>query len=258
MPRHLATVVFSRPSILAAVLLFSQPANAQTVWSGLTKSFSKAAGSDDTLPQNQDPLTANVVLTRGSSGGLINIAAESFYNSTASPALTEWATDLNNPSQTITATNYLNLSFTNWIDAYGGTGTNGFFIPGRSAVVHLVPDDIYLDLEFTNFDAGHNGAYSYLRAEPPAALAGDYNQNGRVDAADYVAWRKGASPNPNTIGDYNTWRANFGSGSGSVAGDGLSSVTAVPEPTFGYTVLGLVVLAFRRAKSRTTATSMSF
>lgn len=251
MPRHLPTVFFSRPALLAAMLFISRPVSAQTVWSGLTKSFSKAAGSDYTLPQNQDPLTANVVLTRGSSGGLINIAAESFYNSSSSPALTEWATDLNNPSETIAATNYSSLSFTDWLDAYGGINTNGFFIPDRNAVVHLVPDNIYLDLRFTSWSPGHNNVYSYIRAEPPAALAGDYNQDALVDAADYVAWRKGASPNPNTIGDYNTWRANFGSGAGTGAGDnGLSAGSAVPEPTFGYALLGSAVLAFRRAKTR--------
>ena len=47
-------------------------------------------------------------------------------------------------------------------------------------------------------------------------LPGDYNNDGTVDAADYVVWRK----NDGTQGGYDTWRANFGqplpgSGSGS-------------------------------------------
>ena len=60
------------------------------------------------------------------------------------------------------------------------------------------------------------------------AISGDYNLNGKLDAADYVVWRKNlGSPsslrNDNTPGvgpdDYTRWRSNFGSpaGSGSAA-----------------------------------------
>jgi hypothetical protein len=70
-------------------------------------------------------------------------------------------------------------------------------------------------------------------------VAGDYNQNGVVDAADYVAWRNSIGQNvplPNRgpgitgpIGqsDYNFWRSRFGATSG--AGSG-ASVASVPEP----------------------------
>src|SRR5262249_30191515 len=56
-------------------------------------------------------------------------------------------------------------------------------------------------------------------------LPGDYNNDGKVDAGDYVTWRK----NPAAFGGaagYNTWRANFGKppGAGSALGGG-----AVPE-----------------------------
>ncbi len=61
-----------------------------------------------------------------------------------------------------------------------------------------------------------------------AALPGDYNHNGVVDAADYVVWRNGGSPNPNSPADYNTWRANFGATAG--GGAGISANTNVPEP----------------------------
>jgi hypothetical protein len=51
---------------------------------------------------------------------------------------------------------------------------------------------------------------------------GDYNQDGSVDAADYVTWRKtGGSP-----ADYDTWRANFGA----TSGGGSVSSASVPEP----------------------------
>ncbi|HEX3600410.1 MAG TPA: PEP-CTERM sorting domain-containing protein, partial [Lacipirellulaceae bacterium] len=81
-----------------------------------------------------------------------------------------------------------------------------------------------------------------------AGVPGDYNNNGVVDAADYVVWRSnvGAATIPNrgtgisgTVGsvDYDFWKAHFGNTSGS--GSGLSSA-AVPEPT----TLALLVLCF--------------
>ncbi|HEX3600311.1 MAG TPA: autotransporter-associated beta strand repeat-containing protein, partial [Lacipirellulaceae bacterium] len=72
---------------------------------------------------------------------------------------------------------------------------------------------------------------------PP--LVGDYNQDGVVDAADYVVWRNtvGLATLPNrdpsnsgTVGqsDYTTWRVRFGSSS---VGSGANfSPSSVPEP----------------------------
>ncbi len=79
--------------------------------------------------------------------------------------------------------------------------------------------------------------YLYLYdggAVPPPGEQGDYNGNSKVDAADYVVWRK----NPAGFGGdpgYNTWRANFGTGSGN--GASVSNST-VPEPA---TTLLLIV-----------------
>jgi hypothetical protein len=59
----------------------------------------------------------------------------------------------------------------------------------------------------------------------PPVLAGDYNTNGAVDAADYVVWRKA---NINDQQGYNTWRAHFGESLGGGSGDADS--VGVPEP----------------------------
>ncbi|HEX2473433.1 MAG TPA: hypothetical protein VHK01_01730, partial [Lacipirellulaceae bacterium] len=71
---------------------------------------------------------------------------------------------------------------------------------------------------------------------PEPTLPGDYNQNGVVDAADYVVWRNtfgerglglaadGNGNNKIDAGDYDVWRAHFGS-----TADLLS--TRVPEPS---------------------------
>ena len=55
-------------------------------------------------------------------------------------------------------------------------------------------------------------------------LFGDYNNNGTVDAADYVVWRK----NDGTRFEYDSWRANFGRTDGN--GSGASANASVPEP----------------------------
>ncbi len=72
-------------------------------------------------------------------------------------------------------------------------------------------------------------------------LPGDYNQNGTVDAADYVLWRNtlgqevwpfnGADGNGDGIidsGDYDVWTTHFGQTAGS--GSGAATNAAVPEP----------------------------
>ena len=82
----------------------------------------------------------------------------------------------------------------------------------------------------------------------PPCPAVDINCDGVVDAADYVVWRKGGSPNPNSIGDYSTWRAQFGQPSGSSAGVGVTgSTSAVPEPaTLAIFITGLLAMCSRR------------
>jgi hypothetical protein len=73
----------------------------------------------------------------------------------------------------------------------------------------------------------------YQAAPPVGGVPGDYNNNGTVDAADYVLWRAGGplmnDPTPGVdAGDYATWRANFGRTAGS--GASLAATAAVPEP----------------------------
>jgi autotransporter-associated beta strand protein len=92
----------------------------------------------------------------------------------------------------------------------------------------------------------------------PAILAGDYDNNGIVDAADFVIWRKNVGqpsqtlPNDTTgviIGDaqYNLWRSNFGSTT-AVPGSGSAlSGNAVPEPSsICLLMFGLTAMAAMR------------
>jgi hypothetical protein len=63
-----------------------------------------------------------------------------------------------------------------------------------------------------------------ITATRSLSLDGDFNQDGAVNAADYVLWRK----QNRSLSDFNLWRANFGK----TQAAGLSASTApVPEPT---------------------------
>jgi hypothetical protein len=114
----------------------------------------------------------------------------------------------------------------------------------------LTPDQLVSRLVITK-TAGA-GASTGFQVIEVATLAGDYNGNGIVDAADYTVWRDhlGQSvtlPNDTTPGsviqaDYDVWKANFGNHSGS--GSGASA--AVPEPATRWMFLvGILALCCR-------------
>ncbi len=133
------------------VLTLSMTMEAATIWNG-----PPITASDTTAP---DQITANVWLTRGSSQGLYNAVTESGFTHFFSPADTEWADG--------TTANYAMLSYSDW-NTWAKNGHGG--PPGTigvNAVVHLITDDIYIDIQFTSWSIG--GAYSYQRATPPAA-----------------------------------------------------------------------------------------
>jgi hypothetical protein len=88
----------------------------------------------------------------------------------------------------------------------------------------------------------------------PMGVSGDYNNNGIVDAADYVLWRnggpiqnEGASPGVVDNADYTFWRSRFGRTSGS--GAGLAGA-AVPEPGTLIWCIGIVVGAWLVRRKR--------
>ncbi len=77
-----------------------------------------------------------------------------------------------------------------------------------------------------------------------AMLAGDFNLNGVVDAADYVVWRNNNGTQPG----YDAWRANFGA----IQSAAASSFTplAVPESHGLFAILlGAVVVSQGRSRT---------
>jgi hypothetical protein len=101
---------------------------------------------------------------------------------------------------------------------------------------------------------GFTGTFVATHQLGELGVPGDYNNNGTVDGADYVLWRKGGPlqnevDTPGTVdaADYAAWRARFGNTSGSGAG---ASSAAVPEPMSALLFLiGITYLRFKRRRS---------
>lgn len=133
------------------LLFFVVTSSAQTIWDSNPITFDKIALDD------QDVITENVILTRGESKGIYNSVSESSCTSN-SPLNTQWAEG--------TTADWSNLTFDSFSNSVG-LGSNGFKAPvDIPLVLHLVEDNIYIDVKFTYW--GSNGDFSYERASSPA------------------------------------------------------------------------------------------
>ena len=156
------------------------------------------------------------------------------------------------------------------IDSFFPAATDTFTVLNALGGIAGVFSNVTTGQRLTTADGGgsflvHYGATSIFNpnqivltafeASPPPLL-GDYNQNGTVDAADFVLWRKnlggGTSlPNDDTPGigpdDYTRWRTSFGRMAGS--NSGAITNAAVPEPTAIVLFVGaLVALSIANAR----------
>lgn len=145
--------------LLGAVLVAPSSAKAQTVWTNTPMAFTNYPGSDPTLPSSQDRMTPNVWLTRDSSHGPFNARYETTFTAYLSPYDTEWANG--------TTANYASLSYTDWYDWSKGVNSTPTNTVGVNAVLHLISEDIYLDIKFTSWGSHGTGGFSYIRSTPP-------------------------------------------------------------------------------------------
>lgn len=165
MRRRPSSALLAACALAAGLLAGAAPAHALEVWSGRTHSFSKADFADWTQAANQDRITASAWLTRKNSQGLFNIASEVGYTA-SSPGGTEWASG--------NAVNHASLTFQPW--AAWALNSPPSTI-GVDAVVHLIADDIYLDIRFDSWTSGvggvpGGGGFSYTRAVKPTTSVG--------------------------------------------------------------------------------------
>jgi hypothetical protein len=190
-----------------------------------------------------------------------------------------------------------NLKTPNWVNGVGNIGTNGIAIfvgPGVSAehAGHWIAHELGHNLGLAHSPTGvpnlmgstrnsellsseqvaavfqtqlRDDAVASIPAggtgfpKPLAAIPGDYNRNGLVDAGDYAVWRRtlnsrtmlAADGNANGVvdsGDYTLLRRNFGlDASDAALGTGLGSYLVsggVPEPaSAGLVLFGIIILA---------------
>jgi glucose/arabinose dehydrogenase len=127
----------------------------------------------------------------------------------------------------------------------------------RDALGGSVPNS-RVDLRFGQTSDGEIYVTSkqdgWIRQFASALVAGDYNRDGIVNAADYVVWRNQQGTDfdlPNRdpelegdigLADYEFWQENFRS---TAAGNQLVELSAVPEPSAA--VLALMVACFASA-----------
>ncbi len=149
----------------------------QTVWEGEKITFVKENLADWTLPENQDQITDSVWITRANNKGVFNIKTENNYTNYHSPEGTEWAEG--------TTGNLDDLTFTDYQTAMGGLPP----LLNEDFVLHLIAEDIYINIKFISWSGGMTGGFSYERSTdgPPVA-------NHKVDSLNSIE----IFPNPAT------------------------------------------------------------
>jgi hypothetical protein len=117
----------------------------------------------------------------------------------------------------------------------------------RTTTVHADPADYNGN---GSVEWGDYQAWQATYGQTGQSLDADGNQDGVVNAADYVMWRKkpvsyGGDPN-----GYVTWRAHLGqtAGSGSSGSAALPLSTAIPEPTSEFLFLSFAAVAVWRRR----------
>ena len=155
---------------------------AQTIWTGPTMTFTKANFADWTLEENQDRITNNVWITRADIQGIFNIVTESSYTEEFSPEDTEWAFG--------TTANAFTLSYDPWEEAIGTPPD----MMNLDMVVHLITDDIYIDIKFTAWTGGGNGGgFTYERSTDQILGINDIEAQNEIKlypnpSSDYISF----------------------------------------------------------------------
>ena len=121
--------------------------------------FTKSANSDWQLAENQDRITSNVWLTRRSQGLLFNAKVESEHNGLG-PKGTKWFLgSLEDYSEE-------QLRSLEFVSMKSASNSRMRDAPGKTFIVHLVEDDIFIELLFHSWgNKSEGGGFSYSRTK---------------------------------------------------------------------------------------------
>ncbi len=112
--------------------------------------------------------------------------------------------------------------------------------PGAGNISRYAFDGTLLGTFATPGGGGFTEATAFVVVPTsPAGLVGDFNHDGKVDAADYVVWRK---TSPLDESGYNDWRTNF-SMSAAASSAGFGGGGTVPEPAGGLLMLVAILVS---------------
>ena len=143
--------------VILSFLLQNLPA--QTLWTGPKITFAKTDYADWTQEANQDRITNNVWITRKDTESIFNIMTESGYQTAVSPQDTEWAFGkIDDGISTLTFKPFSVLL---------SDGIGNWILSHPNYVLHLITDDIYIDVSFISWtNGGNGGGFSYERSTP--------------------------------------------------------------------------------------------
>ena len=162
--------------IVNVLIISSLCSYSQTLWTGEKIKISKGNFKDWLLEENQDRITDSVWLTRADDKGLFNIVTESAYNKrdNSSPHGTEWAVGS-------IADGIENLTFTSWFRSNKKPPPEEV---GVAKVLHLIEEDIYIDITITEWSAGGGGSgttfgggFAYERSTDPNLTKVEFQVN---------------------------------------------------------------------------------
>jgi autotransporter-associated beta strand protein len=191
-------------------------------------------------------------LSPGAGVGTLTVASATFNTDTVnnSRLLIEYDNSLGQKTDKLVVTGALNIDgATLDFDNIGSGALNGS--PLIIATYGSLAGTTNVFASILEMPATYSIDYHYLSGNQiaivsSAVVAGDHNGDTKVNAADYVTWRKDQTGHGGPNG-YATWRENFSQTAGSAAD--LGSAAGVPEPaSWGLVLCALLGLLSSRSR----------
>jgi autotransporter-associated beta strand protein len=194
-------------------------------------------------------ITNNGTIAPGASVGTLTASSN-----VTNGANSHWAIELDGTSsdQLVVGGN-INLSAEDFLDVTGTGSGSSWVVATYAGTLTGTFDTVTAGY---TVDYGTGSASQITLNAVGAGLPGDFNNDSKVDAADYVTWRINetvnvALPNDNGVGNqadrYTLWRQNFGNPG---AGGGLAGSAAVPElASVAMLLNGVAILGLWRRRA---------